>query len=693
MARPRRTQTGSDRAKTAPRAADSGAPSSLPAWLAFAVLLAAGVIVYAGSLSAPFHFDDQEAIVENTHIRDLGNLPAVFSAPPQSAVAGRPVVGLSLALNYSVGGLEPESYRLWNIALLVLSAFLVFLVLRRTLAATPATSTYSDWMSIVCALVWLVHPLHTEVVGYVVQRTESTMGVFYLLTLYASIRAMAAREGLRWTVLAVVACALGMASKESMITAPLMVLLYDAVFVADSPMEAIRRRPTLYAGLAASTVVALALNASGPRWRSAGFASGIDPWTYLLNQSVMIVRYLRLAVWPDGLVFDYGPTRAIAFANAWPAFVSVALLGAVTLFGWTRWPRVAFAATWFFVTLAPSSSVVPIATEVGAERRMYLPLVAIVVAGVVGVWTIVGTRWRRARAVLAPVAAVVVVVLGVSSVVRLRDYRDSVILWETVVERRPHGRAHYMLGMALAERGRREEALAQYRLAAADEPSAHHALGVALLEDRRPEEAVGHFRRFLELRPDDYRAPTMHALIGRALLQQHRFSDAEVSLREALRMQPDSLDAQNDLADALFEQRRFGDAEAAYRSVLRVQPGRGPALLNLGVSLVAQGREGEAALAFAEAVRAMPQNLDARLNLGYALASLGRFDEAVDTYREGLAAAPRRVPLLNALALVFAAQGRRTESMAAFQESLKVAPGDPQTSADYEEALRLLAAR
>ena len=106
----------------------------------------------------------------------------------------------------------------------------------------------------------------------------------------------------------------------------------------------------------------------------------MSPWTYLLNQAPLIVDYLRLTVWPTGLVFDYGESTIRTLGDIWPAAAALLVLLGATVVAWFRAPALAFLGTWFFVTLAPTSSLVPIATEVGAERRMYLALMAVIAA-------------------------------------------------------------------------------------------------------------------------------------------------------------------------------------------------------------------------------------------------------------------------------------------------------------------------
>src|SRR5205085_3990733 len=142
---------------------------------------------------------------------------------------------------------------------------------------------------------------------------------------------------------------------------------------------ALQRRGGYYAALCATWLVLVAVVWSAPRGDSAGFAgASVSPWTYLLNQSVMIVRYLRLAFWPRGLVLDYGEPLHVTFGDVAPYAITVAALLAATIVALVRNPPVGFLGAWFFLTLAPTSSIMPVSTEVGAERRMYLPLMAIV---------------------------------------------------------------------------------------------------------------------------------------------------------------------------------------------------------------------------------------------------------------------------------------------------------------------------
>lgn len=647
---------------------------------------------YANALGNPFVLDDTDGILQNTHIRQLTPLREVLTAPPQSVVAGRPVVGVSLALNYAWGELTPFGYHLVNLVVLWATALLIFGIVRRTLrlpSMGPEFADVADGVALTVAAVWMVHPLQTELVNYVVQRSESMMGGLYLLTIYASLRAMTDRRAVLWTIAAVAASLLGMATKESMATAPLMVLLFDAVFVSGSLKESLRSRPGLYGGLAASWALLLYLNAGGPRARSAGFSSGVSAWTYLLNQGPLIVNYLKLVIWPHPLIADYGVTRDIALGAALPGVVVVGLLGVAALFAFWKWPKAGFLAMWFFVTLAPASSIVPIATEVGAERRMYLPLVAVVTLIVCGATWWVRRNGRQVR-VAGAIAAVVVLALAIVTIRRNTDYADQTALWQQVIRDRPNGRAHYSLAMTLRDRGDRSAAIAEFQKAIAEgQFEGYYAVGFAYDEMNRTDEAIEQYKFFIAHAGEDYRVPLAWALLGRALARQQKYAEAEAAFRKTLTMQPRNKEARGGLADVMLSQERYAEAVDAYRVYLEVAPAETAAAYgNLGRALVGANRNEEAVGAFERAVAQAPNDPMARMNYGLSLASVGKLDEAVAQYRAGLNLAPNQVLLLSALGSALAAQGKGHEAAAAFDRALQIDPGNPTVRADIEAALR-----
>ena len=634
--------------------------------MAAALLALVGALIYANSLAAPFTFDDEAAIVGNASIRSLGG--ALTPPDRGEPVAGRPIVNLSFALNYAASGLDPRSYRAVNIALHVACAWLLFALVRRTLAggpegpplrpshfrlkpeATPKKQSETTQkkpdpdfrlkpeatqkkpegpplrtspfrltpeatapIAFVAALIWLVHPLNSETVNYVSQRTESLMALFYLLTLYATARG--------WPAVAVAACAAGMACKETMATAPIVVLLYDRAFLAGSFAAAWRARRTFYLALAATWVLLDALIWSGPRWESAGFYTGITPWTYLLNQAVIVVEYLRRAVWPQALVFDYGEPVEYMLGDVLPQALFVVLLLAATVWALVRRPAIGFLAACFFIILAPTSSIIPIATEVGAERRLYLPLAALVVLAAAGAQAIGVKAAGARRGALSPTAVLaggvaLAVPLAAATVDRNRAYLNGVVLWEATLDRWPSARAHRNLATELKRAGRREEAIAHLREAVKGHPEGRYALGFELYEQRRHAEAAQELRQFIRDYPADANIVTAHRLIADSLREQEDYAGAVEHYEAVVKARPSDVAMLVGLGFSLASSGRLPQAEAALRRAIELDARNGVAEMTLGLVIAAQpGRLEVAARHLRAAVQLDPGNVDAREHL------------------------------------------------------------------------------
>lgn len=638
------------------RAAKLGSPG----WPRYApvLLLAAGLALYANSFNTTFIFDDV-SITDNNHLHTLWPLWRTIFAPADLADSGRPVVTLTLLLNYAAGGLDVGGYRAVNIAIHLLASLVLYGVMRRTLLGPALRDRFgpaSAALALVVALLWLVHPLQTECVCYTSQRSESLMGLFYLLTLYCAIREMDSAHHRLWRAAAIVACALGMASKEVMVTAPVTVFLYDWAFRAQPFNQVLRRRYGLYLGLAATWAVLAALMLGAPRAESVGWGLGTGMLDYALSQCVMIATYLRLALWPHPLVLDYGPARPTALLETWPYLIGLTAL--LLLVGWTCWrrPRLGFAAAWVFIILAPTSSIIPIATEVGAERRMYLPLAGVVVLVVFGVYELL-RRWSSPRAAIrasrnesaaasfprGPAIALVVlaiVALGATTIKRNADYRSPVVMWKTVIQARPqNARAHFGLANALVAEGRIAEAIPYFQDAIRLDPQDAKALsnlGLALGKLNRMAEAVVEHRRAVQLAPEN---AELRSRLGYALTRSGQLEEALVEFAAALRLDPTLIDARANMGGALAQLGRPAEAAEHYEEVLRQDPNYLTAHVSLGL-ICLQRDATQKAIEHLQVANRLKRDPELMVFLGQALEAAGRASEAVEQYRQALSVAP-----------------------------------------------------
>jgi len=736
-----------------PEAAAS-VPSSRGRWLLTilpaALIVAAALAAYHNSFGGPFLYDDLPSIVDNGTIRQLWPVRLVLSPPTSGeTVSGRPLLNLSFALNYALGGRDVQGYHVANLAIHIAAALLLFGIVRRTFL-TPALrdrfGQAATLLALASALLWAVHPLQTESVTYIVQRAESLMGLFYLLTLYCFIRGAGAEtvpffvsqnptfpsavvgekgdcptrhwSGL-WYAAAIVACLLGMATKEVMVTAPLVVLLYDRTFLAGSFTEALRRHWALYLGLAATWgLLAYLVYSTGLIPRQPEFGAP-DPWSYARTQPGVILHYFRLAFWPRPLCFEYGWAVARTLGEILPGAMAIATLLAATIWGLLGRRVWGFPGAWCLLILVPTSSILPLA-QLAGEHRMYLSLAAVTVVALAGGYAFcdqwlprpaapgrgaVPARWT------APLlaCAAVILALGYMTVQRNSVYRSSLATWQDTVDTRPaspvahnnlgnvlveldrtteavqhyrealrlkpdYAGAHYNLANLLETWGRSSEAIAQYQMALRLKPEyvcAHNNLGIALHAAGRSEEAIAHYREALRLNPD---YPELHNNLATALTALGRTGEAIAQCQEALRLKPDDAVAYNNLGFALTRAGKFKEAIGAYEQALRLKPDFPEVHYNLGIALAKLARTEEAIAHYQQALRLKPNDAEARNNLAVALAQVGRTEEAIESLQEGLRmkcdSATARYNLARALTSV----GRINDAIEHYQQALRLKP-------------------
>ena len=600
----------------------------------FAVLMiaTAGVVAYLNAFATPFVFDDEPSILANPSIRSFAH---AWSPPVNGGitVAGRPLLNFSFAVNYAISGTDPWSYHIANLLVHLMAGVLLFVVVRRTLVRPALAAKFGPHafeIALLAALLWTVHPLQTESVTYVVQRAESLMGMFFLLTLWCFIRASEEGAARHWRWGAVLACGAGMATKEVMVVAPLIVLLYDRTFVAGSFRAAWRERAGLHGALAATwLLLAGCVVSAGSRGGTFALSDPRAWWRYDLTQFVAVLHYLRLAVWPHPLVIDYGTFWVGEPLAVLPSAVVIMALFVASVVALVRWPIWGFLGAWFFLLLAPSS-VLPGTIQMIVEHRMYLPLAALVVLGSTAGYA----RWGRRTAVILGAAALVLLAVTVR---RNQDYSSAIRLFEDTVAQRPgNARAMALLADYYRRVGQSEKARAWLERSNAIEPGVSavlNNLGTVCQELGDYAAAVGHFEAALALQPAN--ATTLSNL-GNALVLAGRADAGIAKLEAALKLAPDLALTRGNLANVLTEQGRATEAVAQLEIQLKNGPDDAEAHANYARALQALGRGAEAIAQLEVAVRLQPRDGAWHNRLGAALGRAGRMREALEQFQEAI---------------------------------------------------------
>lgn len=643
--------------------------------------MTAGLIVYLNSFYGQFIFDDHIRIVDNLRIRDLSNFWELLSR-------SRPVAYVSFALNYAQGKLNPWGYHMTNLIVHLLAGLTLFGIIRRTLLSERLRDRHgriASGLALTVSLIWIVHPLQTQSVTYIIQRCESMMGLFYLLTIYCVIRgASGSDHRLRWYAGAVASCALGMGSKAVMVTAPVVVLLYDRTFLGGTFKQALRRRWQLYLGLCATWsvlaytgVITGVLNPK-PSLKTVGLGiQGSTPFEYALTQPGIILHYLRLSIWPHPLCLDYLWQVARTPDEIVFPMILVGLLLAATVWALLRHPVPGFLGASFFIILSPTSSVIPI-QDAAFEHRMYLPLAVLVSLVAIMVWRALdffrlrlSLSFSSQRIVGIALVGVVVASLGIKTLLRNRDYHDAGTMWRNVLTTRPYNpRAYFGLGRHSVRKERYEDAIRQFTQAirlAPEYAEAHFNLGVVFHKQKRADDAIASYREALRIRPTmlvalsnlggtlqqegeldeaivyyrkaikiNPRFPNAHANYGNALLEKDELEKAIKHLKEALHLNPELPQPRKDLAMALVMQNKLNEALSHWAIVEQTHPDDIRAYASLGNALLEREAFTESVAVFEKTVRLRPDWPAAHNDLGVALSHLGRFEEAIAQYNEAI---------------------------------------------------------
>jgi Flp pilus assembly protein TadD len=566
------------------------------AWLVAAILALAIGAVYGPALRVPLIFDDVDTLTRNNSITAV--LPLFGSAthrgplnpPPNIPTSARPLVNLSFALNYQFGQLNPAGYHAVNAVIHFFSAMLLWAIVRRTLCLPYFAERFdpvAGWLAFAVAMIWALHPLQTEAVIYATQRTELMFAFCYLATLYCSLRYWASNnfplQRAAWLTLATISCLAGMASKEVMVSAPLIVLLFERTFIIGSLAGALRKSWPLYTALAATWILLLGLSAGSPHSGAAGFALGPPAYIWWFTQAKILWLYLKLVIWPSPLLIHYQLPYVAMPLEACLYVLPLVFLGAgILVLLWRNTP-LGFLGTWMLAILAPTF-VIPVVTEMAAERRMYLPLAALVVLIVVGGYQLAKSKSRqqsRSRGSAAPVrpaaiaipTLVIAIACGLASVHRLQAYEEPLELWRQVLRWQPQNKtAHLAIGQYLDGAGDSAAALPHFREAVRLDPELAQArfnLGVVLMKTNAYNEAATEFAAGVQLSPTDVR---MQNNLAASLVLAGRNEEAITAVRAALVLFPNDWTFYNTLGEAQKNLGRHVEAIEAYQEALRLNP-------------------------------------------------------------------------------------------------------------------------
>lgn len=668
---------------------------ALPAF----VLSAITFLVYFPSLQAPFLFDDMSNIVSNTDIKHIGNLKTRLFYPMPHIEASRnlptrPLVFFTFTLNYLFGQLNPLGYHLFNLLLHILSGLMVFLITRFVLDDEESSVPFFS------ALIFLIHPIQTEAVAYVSNRSDELATFFCLLSFYLF---------LRWPnalcVLATAAASfiLALASKEIAVVLPALLLLADYFFLTGRRVEKIlerKRAHILFWSIAAAFIILRQVMLGRIGFMGKDLEAYWSATGYFQTQIFVVREYIELLLHPARQCIDHLPLQV----RSW---LDPRLLTSLPVFmmGGAVWLRVfvtsdtapgrrgnkggfdarvnlfLFSFAWFFIALAPTSSFFPIFDPM-VERRLYLPVFGFS-AGLILAWGFIKNAFDNLK--LAKTATVWMIGLlvycgglGILTLKRNQMYAHPERLWEEAIARYPdHARAFNNLGTHYFQIRRFDKAAELFEIAATAQPGSsdyHLNLGSAYNHMGRRREAFEQFQKCIEINPGDSRA---HFNIGKLFHDADEFGRAAMFYQKAIELNPRHAEPYGNLGVILFEQGQFDQAYELFLKSSELNPDFAIPYNWLGMIHQRRKNYDTAARSYQMALERMPAFPEALKNLGDLCQELSQPEQAAVFYQKSIAIDPNFSEGYDGLGQMYFASGRYDQALTNYLKVLELNPRNP----------------
>ena len=642
-------------------------------WLKISLIIGLTLLAYSPVVHAGFVWDDDAHLTHNPYMEDLQGLKILWTTP---AAMYYPLTSTTFWIQRHLWGSNPLPYHLFNVALHIVNALLLWALLQRM--RIPGA-----WIA---AALFALHPVHVDSVAWVTELKNTQSGFFYLLALLSFLNTR------RTIALLLFACAL--LSKSSTVVFPVIALLC---------LWWVNRRWSLESFRATLPFFFLSALAAGwTVWEQLFHTTAVGrDWSLSIPARIglagkMIWFYIGKLLWPHPLAFIY-PRWEVDGSQLLFYLPTLGLLACLFLF-WRRrqsWGRpFLMASACFIVSLFPVLGFFNMyftRYSFVADHFQYLASMAMLPLFVgigLTLLELLG-RWKKPAGWIACASAFAL--LGFLTWRQVPVYANVETLWRDTLAKNPSAwMAHNNLGFALVDEGRLQEAVPEYTEAIRLNPEsaeAHNNLGIALSKQERQQEAIAQYLEAIRLKPAYAEA---HNNLGLALSSEGKKEEAVSHLLQAIRFKPGYAEAYSNLGNILLAQNKPAEAAAYHTQAIRLKPGYADAYNNRGLAFTAQGTLEEAVADYRQAIQMKPDYMEAHNNLGVALMGLGRIDEAARQFNQALQLRPDSAKLHYNLGTALANQGKLQEALEQYAEALRLQPDYPEAKANAEKVKNLL---
>ncbi len=630
----------------------------------FLLIVILGLAIYANILNAPFQYDDLNFIVDNPLVKDAGYLLEHWR---DSAVDQRKILSfLTFAFNYWLGGNNPFVYHLTNVFLHILNVILLYAIILKL--------NQEKYFALCASLVFLVHPLQTQAVTYIWQRTEVLSGMFYLLSYWLYLRARLEKRPVFFAAAGLIFY-IGFFAKGTIVSLPLLILATELIFFEHSAAKKMRLAYVAFAFIAAVLLLwqLQFLNFILEKFHLPFLLNHLTPYLdfpYLLTQLKVWVFYAGMSFFPVNQNLDHDFTFSSSIFER-PVILALFLLtaafiGAVKLSAKDKTSALAALASlgifWFYIYLIPTS-IGFITLEPVQEHRLYLSMAGFALFLTGMIFRFIKNERARTACVVSIIA-----VLSVLTVARNFVWTSQERLAIDTVRKSPKkARPYFTLGAIYLQKA--QFGKAEYLFKKTIEldpvfPDAYNNLGVVDLNIGLLSQAEQLFRKTLEVNPE-----YIYAYINLGEVASRRKDDAEAKgwLLKAIGLKekyprhylPGVDKATVKLAGIYIRENNYAEGERYLKLALVLNPYNEKAYIGLGSIAVFQGNLDQALGFYQKAVKINPSLYEGYLQPGAVYVLKKDYPRAVEFYQKAIQIDPARPEANTQLEAVLKIEGAK----------------------------------
>jgi len=668
------------------------------------ILAGVATLLYLNSFRVPWQFDDRPNITNNPSVHfytfSIDHLSRLLAFSFSETI--RLFSYFTFAVNFYFGRLNVFGYHLVNLLIHISTGVLVFWFVLLTLGLPSQRERYRSIgfkVAFLASLLFIVHPVQTQSVTYIVQRMSSMAAMFYLLcmVLFIKGRLSTKRRQILYYGGMGLSGLLSILSKENGLMLPIFIVLYEVCFFRGGEERFFQRSMIrvllILTGLGLIGFILLGWKyidviREGYQYRDFTMSERV------LTQLRVVLHYLTLLIFPHpsrlNLDYDFAVSKSLfdPISTFFSLIVIVFFIG-IGVWKIKKWPTLSFFIFWYFGNLVIESSIIPL--EMVYEHRLYLPSIApiflfslLLVRGWEG-WV----RVERAKkeAIFAGLLILIVLPLSWATIDRNSVWRSEFDLWADCIKKSPNkGRPHYNLGNFYYISGEIGKAKGEMELALKLDPKmvpAHFNLGVIDYNEGRFDEAVRRFKKAISINPKYARA---YVSLGEVYYRNERDDEATAEFEKALKIEPSNTTANNRLGQIYLKRGNLDRALLAFKKAVMIDPTGVEAQVNLAEAYARKGKLDQGLLEIHKAIALDPDNGDAHTILGIIQLQKGMADEAVSSFLRALKTNPDDVTALSNLGIAYRYKGRIEEAVSQFQKVLSIKPNDEEAHIDLGEA-------